>query len=290
MNYYSHHIGDYRRDTGHLSLLEHGVYRQLLDMYYLSETKIPEETESVYRRLCARTEEEKKAVDAMLFEFFINSKGWIHKRCDLVIAEYQGKAGRARENGKLGGRPSKTNVVNSGYPKETKEKANQEPITNNHEPVTSNQEPVETKPKSKPANATRLPYDFEQAYLAYPKRPGANKASSLKAWQARIKSGVTPETILDGVLRYAAYCKASRTDPGYIKQPSTFFGPNEHYLNDWTPPPESATSTTRTNIHEEREATIAALTGRRPNHEHEYPNIIDITPSSNPYGMGGKIV
>jgi len=25
LNYYSHHIGDYKRDTTHLSLLEHGT-------------------------------------------------------------------------------------------------------------------------------------------------------------------------------------------------------------------------------------------------------------------------
>jgi uncharacterized protein YdaU (DUF1376 family) len=37
MHHYQHHIGDYRRDTMHLTLLEHGVYRQLIDLYYLQE-------------------------------------------------------------------------------------------------------------------------------------------------------------------------------------------------------------------------------------------------------------
>ncbi len=54
MNFYKHHIGDYRRDTAHLSLLEHGVYRQLMDTYYLSEEPIPNETELVMRRLSAK--------------------------------------------------------------------------------------------------------------------------------------------------------------------------------------------------------------------------------------------
>lgn len=26
MNYYERHLGDYARDTGHLSIMEHGVY------------------------------------------------------------------------------------------------------------------------------------------------------------------------------------------------------------------------------------------------------------------------
>lgn len=134
MNYYSHHIGDYRRDTAHLSLLEHGVYRQLLDMYYLSESKIPDETDVVYRRLCARTDEEKRAVDTVLSEFFRHEEGWIHTRCEKEISEYQGKADRARNNGKLGGRPLKTKEVISGNQQNTDAKANQEPLTNNQEP------------------------------------------------------------------------------------------------------------------------------------------------------------
>lgn len=136
MNYFQHHIGDYRRDTAHLSLLEHGVYRQLMDMYYLSEQKIPEETEVVYRRLCARTDEEKKAVDTVLSEFFSRDSGWRHTRCDKEISEYQGKAERARSNGKLGGRPSKTKEVIDGNLSVTELKANHKPLTNNHKPLT----------------------------------------------------------------------------------------------------------------------------------------------------------
>jgi uncharacterized protein YdaU (DUF1376 family) len=137
MNYYQHHIGDYRRDTAHLTLLEHGVYRQLLDMYYLAEDRIPEETESVYRRLCARTDEEKKAVDTILAEFFKRDNGWCHTRCEKEILAYQGKAERARNNGKLGGRPSRTKVVISGNLDETETKANHKPLTNNHKPRTN---------------------------------------------------------------------------------------------------------------------------------------------------------
>ena len=37
MHYYQHNIADYRKDTIHLTLLEHGVYRQLLDQYYLTQ-------------------------------------------------------------------------------------------------------------------------------------------------------------------------------------------------------------------------------------------------------------
>lgn len=132
MHYYQHNIGDYRRDTAHLSLLEHGVYRQLLDMYYLSESPIPRETQQVFRRLSARTELEQEAVEIILNEFFtLTDDGWIQKRCDLEIAEYHHKAEVSRKNGKKGGRPKvkliqqepipepdKTQQVISGYPSE----------------------------------------------------------------------------------------------------------------------------------------------------------------------------
>ena len=125
MHYYQHNIGDYRRDTIHLSLLEHGVYRQLLDMYYLSESPIPRETQQVIRRLSARTEEEKNAVEIVLKEFFTETEaGFRHKRCDVEIEEYRHKAEVSRENGKKGGRPKQepepieTRQVISGYPKE----------------------------------------------------------------------------------------------------------------------------------------------------------------------------
>jgi uncharacterized protein YdaU (DUF1376 family) len=139
VNHYPHHIGDYRRDTGHLSLLEHGIYRQLLDTYYLSETAIPKETDLVMRRLRADTEVEQKAVLTVLREFFEDTpEGWIHRRCEAEIARYRAKAKQAKLNGIKGGRPKKpkeTNPVNSRNQKETGSKANQEPITKNQEPI-----------------------------------------------------------------------------------------------------------------------------------------------------------
>ena len=57
MHYFQHFIGDYRADTSHLSLLEHGVYRQLLDQYYLSELPITLDENKLFRTLSARTED-----------------------------------------------------------------------------------------------------------------------------------------------------------------------------------------------------------------------------------------
>lgn len=78
--------------------------------------------------------------------------------------------------------------------------------------------------------------EFEAAWADYPSRPGNSKQDAFKAWCARIKSGVVPSSMHDGVKRYAAYCLAAGTDPRFIKQAATFFGPGEHYLGTWDPP------------------------------------------------------
>ncbi len=75
--------------------------------------------------------------------------------------------------------------------------------------------------------------DFMSAWESYPQRPGASKAAALRAWNARIKDGATADEMIAGTKRYAAYCKAQKTEPQFIKQPSTFFGPDKHFLSDY---------------------------------------------------------
>lgn len=76
--------------------------------------------------------------------------------------------------------------------------------------------------------------EFIAAWNSYPKRPGASRADAFKAWASRIKEGVNPDAILAGVRRYAEYVAKSGTDPQYVKQPATFFGPGAHYMADWS--------------------------------------------------------
>lgn len=89
---------------------------------------------------------------------------------------------------------------------------------------------------------SKYPVEFEAVWQAYPDRPGRSKADTHKAWKARRKEGVAVEVLKAGVERYAAYCRACKTEPGFIKQPTTFFGPGEHYLAEWPLPVASAVS------------------------------------------------
>jgi uncharacterized protein YdaU (DUF1376 family) len=89
LNYYEHHLGDWIRDTVHLSLLEEGVYRRLIDQYYIREKPLPLDLNSVYRLARANSKLEQSAVVSVLGEFFTQGGDGFHsKRCDSEIAEY----------------------------------------------------------------------------------------------------------------------------------------------------------------------------------------------------------
>jgi hypothetical protein len=90
-----------------------------------------------------------------------------------------------------------------------------------------------------PATVSRdekLANDFEEVWAVYPRRPGMSKSDSFKKWKALIKAGNGPETILAGVVRYANYVQYKQTEPEFIKQPATFFGPGKHFESDWSTP------------------------------------------------------
>ncbi len=72
--------------------------------------------------------------------------------------------------------------------------------------------------------------EFEQAWLAYPKRAGGNsKSAAFKAWKARLNEGVNPETMLERceTLRGLGICDGNSGT--IVKQAVTFFGPDRHF-------------------------------------------------------------
>lgn len=131
MYYYKFNIADWHLATSHLSLEEEAIYFRLINYYYDTEKPIPEETQSVIRRL--RLGSNSDIVGIVLQEFFtLESDGWHHKRCDDEISQYHDKAEINQVNGKKGGRPKKTQSVSKDNPDIT--------LTKNHKPLTINQD------------------------------------------------------------------------------------------------------------------------------------------------------
>ncbi len=90
--------GDYLRDTAHLSLVEHGAYRLLLDHYYSTGVPLPSAKPALYRIVRAFEDSERAAVDAVLGQFFqLRKDGYHNERADKELAK------RAEQQLKLSG-------------------------------------------------------------------------------------------------------------------------------------------------------------------------------------------
>lgn len=137
MYYYQHHIGDYRKDTAHLTLLEHGIYRQLLDLYYTNEQPLSLDHASNMRLVCVRNADESKAYENVLKDFFVQLEdGFHHKRCDDEILKFHGKSEKSRDAAHKRW-ANNANALPTHSERNAREDANQEPRTNNHKPITN---------------------------------------------------------------------------------------------------------------------------------------------------------
>lgn len=151
MHYYTFNIGDYRRRTNHLTLLEHGIYRALLDSYYLTESPISSDINKTMRSHCVRTTEEKSALEYVLSEFFEKTDaGYVQKSCEEQILKFNEKSESARRSANA--RWNNANAsINNAFASNTQcdGNANQQPITNNQQPITNNQ--VKEKKNCRPS-------------------------------------------------------------------------------------------------------------------------------------------
>lgn len=159
LNHYRHHLGDYAKDTAHLTMLEDGAYGRLMRRYYATEAPLPADMAELCRVSGARTSAEKQAVKNVLRDFFdLQADGYHQKRIDEEIAEYKARAEKNREFGRTGGRPKKNP---NGFQQETqtvsetKPKANpQETLASSHKPVAISQETQNPEAKRSGGNAT----------------------------------------------------------------------------------------------------------------------------------------
>lgn len=133
MHYYQFHIGDYRAATSHLSNQEDLAYRRLLDMYYDSEAPIPTDIEWVSRRLRLGSE----VVSNVLNDMFERTEnGYVNKRADAEIKAYHAFKQKQQANGKLGGRPKRTQAKPTANPEQSQAKP-KKTLTTNHKPITN---------------------------------------------------------------------------------------------------------------------------------------------------------
>lgn len=169
MHYYQFHIGDYRAATSHLSNEEDLAYRRLLDMYYDTEQPIPLDIQWVSRRLRLGSEVVLSVLKDMFEE---TSEGYKNKRADDEIQAYHAYLQKQKANGKLGGRPKKTQAKPTANPEQTQPEPKKS-LTTNHKPT--------TKESISSADA-----DFEKFWQVWPSsQRKVAKAKCLQVWKRK---------------------------------------------------------------------------------------------------------
>lgn len=191
MRHYPFHVGDYIRATAHLDVVEDCVYRRLIDLYMETELPIPNDNLGVIRRL--RLGSSGLILEPILKEFFTLEADncWHNSRCDAEISEFKRLAEVSRINGKLGGRPKKTQQVILDNPAGTQ----QEPIR--LQPIPNTQYPSKQPTSTQPALV-----DVSQKPAA---KPPASRGSRLSPdwqlpkswgdWALQQRTDWTPEAV-----------------------------------------------------------------------------------------------
>jgi uncharacterized protein YdaU (DUF1376 family) len=250
VNFYPFHIGDYASATAHLSIVEDGVYRRLLDVYYVREAPIPADTRQVYRLVRAQSDCEREAVETILREFFTETpEGWRHSRCDAEIARANDKKRKAKESAEArwGNAKAESEPMRPQCDGNANAYANapEQPCERMKSPCEGNAPNPNPNPKEentplppasggrdRPGRATTSD-GFEQFWAAYPKR--VSKGAARKAWTKLKPSEQLLQAILAGIGRAKTSAQWLRDDGRFVPHPATWLNA-EGWLDD---PPTS---------------------------------------------------
>lgn len=145
MNFYKHYIGDFQRDTGHLSLTERGAYLALIHHYYATEKPLPKQIDSLCRISGAVTKAERDAVKSVISFFEEMDSGFVHARIEAEIEktgdissknreiaiarEAKRKAARELKNNQPEQHENSTNRAENVIPEQHENSTNQTPDT-----------------------------------------------------------------------------------------------------------------------------------------------------------------
>ena len=181
MNFFKLYIGDYLRDTGTLSVSEHGAYLLMLVNHYATEKPLPTGKE-LYRLLRAESKAERDAVDSVVRKFWEEKPdGIVNRRADREFGRAEHQRGVNREVGKLGGRPKRKetdSVTDSVTDSLTDSVLTLEPTHNpNQTPDTRHQTNTPKPPRGAGGSVHEFPPGFDRLWEAYPKKIGKDAAA-----------------------------------------------------------------------------------------------------------------
>lgn len=227
MHYYQFNIADYRKDTAHLTPVQHHIYRWLIDQYYLDEKPIKNDMPYLLRRLNL-DESYRFDLEEVLQEFFSEAQSedwqnrvarhteslnslpeypelvefWVHDRIVDDIKNYKDYLGKKSAAGKASAKARAAKSNTRSIP--VKEcSTNHKPLTNNHKPINNSNgrmkrptlsecEAYFLEKGSDRVEAEKFFHHYESNGWKVGKNPMKSWRSSIANWLSRNQSSAYP--------------------------------------------------------------------------------------------------
>ncbi|WP_374473367.1 YdaU family protein [Arenimonas sp.] len=182
-HYYKRHIGDYKTDAGHLTMLQDGAYTRLLDLAYALDGRLPGDLSRIHALTRAGSRAEQNAVAEILAEFFELRDGhYRQSRVDRELAAMQSVSRKRQDAAQARwGKEPDANALH----KDTKCNAIHKPLSTTQEPQPTIHTPIDASGQSPAGRACRLMRDAGCA-RTNPAHPDL---------LAALAEGVTPEEL-----------------------------------------------------------------------------------------------
>ena len=205
MNFFKLYIGDYQRDTAHLSIAEHGAYMLMLQHYYATEKPLPT-GKALHRMLRAQDRAERDAIDLVAEQFWTTTDaGLVNERADAEIA-------KARTQADTNARIARE--------REDKRKASRQ----EHESCTNratNDQPNHSQKRKPPNPPAAVAAGFVEFWQAWPRK--VSKGDAEKAWSKVRPDGILLAQILSAIGENLRKNEQWKRDGGqYIPHPATW--------------------------------------------------------------------
>lgn len=193
--WYSFYPADYARDTAHLTMIEHGAYRLLLDHCYMTGKPLPANEVHLHRVCRALAPEEQNALHTVLHQFFtLTNEGWVHERVQAELAKSGEISEKRRQAANLRHKPIERKNANADANASANAlQMNTQSQEQSQEQEQSNKERIKDKPQA--ARATR----------SVVSRPDDVDEQVWNDWLAtrKVKKAPVTQTALDGIHREA---------------------------------------------------------------------------------------
>lgn len=203
--------GDYIKDTGSLSLCEHGAYMLLIKEYWVSNANVYANASRLHRICGAMSQDEKDAVDFVVDRFFQNCDGKLqHKRLDAELQKAKEKQEKARISAQKRWAKKDANAHTTANAKGNATAMRTQMRSDNHPQCYSH-----SHSNILDANASNnINTQFETFWAKYDMKK--DRKSAFKAFQGAIKK-VDIDTLLKAVDGYNEYCAKTNIPKKYAQ-------------------------------------------------------------------------